>query len=817
MLDAETASRVRDALFAQKYNLLLGAGVSLDSNDRNNDPIMGAEALRTSLCELTGSRASSPLWRVAGHLTPEQVETHLRKPFHGCKGGPTVRAITKFSWKTAFTLNIDDALENAYETEPGRLQSIVSVNYTREYEIFRNPQELPLVHLHGFVRKPEDKFIFSLQEYATLQRGLNPWVQVLSGLIVSEPFIIAGTALFEPDLEYFFAHRPSNAEVLARAPSILVEPYPDTGTRKDCERLRLVLVEATLEDFLAWLTAEYGPPPTPLALREPQVRPRVVGGTPVFTSTAFWSEFDFVQPSQAESSTPPDKPSSFMFGRPPDWDDIAQKRDVPLHSQLRLIDEVRRWQASSEQNQVLCLAGRAGAGKTTTIRRVAVELASHGIQVFHLKARGGIDTDSAVRFLSTVADPILLTTDSFAEHGEQLLDIIAEMGGTKRICILAEERQYRMRLVKDILEGIPNRIIPDEQWRIEESVELIRRYSDLGLIGNAAAVTDPRSFANQLAENTAAESVCRILNDFRPLRAIVRSLWNDTIATGRPALLATAVAYYCHPVGVHREIILAMASDDLLKDLNAADAPLRVVEHPDNSDYLLPANGSIAALLVEEMASKKSSRLLEIVVELANELAPFVTRATIKQRSPEARLAGRLFDADGLMPELLKANVDKFYELTHEKWKWNSRYWEQRALFISDRDRVLSIQHARYAVAIEHHPFPMTTLAKVLFSSIKEGVGDRQAYFNEALDLMEETLRIEATWERGRSKKAYWTTIEGVSAYVNSGGVLTLRQTQFVEKTIINIRKTFDDDTDLHDRAAQLADRIIQTNGGTEK
>lgn len=817
MLDAVIARRVRDALFAQKYNLLLGAGISLDSKDRNNDPMMGAEALRISLCDLTGSRDSSPLWRVAGHLTPEQVETHLRKPFHGCKAGPTVRAITKFPWKTAFTLNIDDALENAYETESGRLQSIVPVNYTREYEIFRNPQELPLVHLHGFVRKPEDKFIFSLQEYATLQRGLNPWVQVLSGLIVSEPFIIAGTALFEPDLEYFFAHRPSNAEVLMRAPSILVEPYPDAGTRKDCERLRLVLVEATLEDFLAWLVAEFGQPPTPLALREPQVRPRVLGGTPVFTSTAFWSEFDFVQPAQADLPPPPDKPSSFVFGRPPDWDDIAQRRDVPLHSQLRLIDEVRRWQASSEQNQVLCLAGRAGAGKTTSIRRVAVELAAHGIQVFYLKARGGIDTDSAVRFLSTVADPILLTTDSFAEHGEQLLDILAGIGSTKRICILGEERQYRMRLVMDILEGTPNNIIPDEQWRLEESMELIRRYSDMGLIGNAAAVKDPRSFGIQLADNTAAESVCRILNDFRPLRAIVRSLWNDTVATGRPALLATAVAYYCHPVGVHREIILALATDDLLKDLNATDAPMRVVEHPDDSDYLLPANGTIAALLVEEMSSKQSSRLLEIVVGLANALAPFVTRATIKQRSPEARLAGRLFDADGLMPELLKANADKFYELTHEKWKWNSRYWEQRALFIGDQDRVLSIQHARYAVAIEHHPFPMTTLAKVLFSSMKEGVGDRQAYFNEALDLMEETLRIEATWERGQTKKAFWTVVEGVTAYINVGGALTPRQAQFMEKTIINIRRSFDSSTDVHDRAAQLVERILPRADSTEK
>lgn len=809
MLDPNVVDRVRNALFAQKYNLLVGAGVSLDSLDRHNKPLLSAEDLRQNLCKLTGSRDTSPLWRVAGLLTPQQIEDHLTRPYLGCRAGPTVRALTRFAWKTAFTLNIDDALENAYETNTGRLQTIVPVNYTREYETFRNPQELPLIHLHGFVRNPDDRYVFSLQEYATLQRGLNPWVHTLSGLIVSEPFVIAGTALFEPDLEYFFSHRASKADILARAPSILVEPSPDAGTRRDCERLGLVLVQAKLEEFLSWLIVQFGIPPTPLALREPLRRPQVVAQSPVHTSVAFWSDFDFVSPPSADPAKLGGIPSAFLFGRQPTWEDIDKKLDVPLHGQLQLIDEVRRWQASDDDNQVVCLSGRAGSGKTTTIRRVASELATRDLQVFYVKARGGIDIDSATSFISSVVDPLVIATDSFAEHGDQLVDLMKEIGKKKRVCILAAERQYRMGLVRDLLEDTPHKLISTEQWRVDERTELVRRYTTYGLVGNADAVSNPRSFANQLADDTVAEAVCRILNDFRPLRVIVRSLWNDTIQSGRAAYLVTALAYYCHPVGIRRDVVLSMCPEDLLSDLAAHEAPLRVVPLADDDAYLVPGNPTLAALLVEEMSRLKPMRLLEIAVQLANSLAPFVTRHTIKQRTTEARLAGRLFDADGVLPELLKEKFDDFYDLTLDQWKWNSRYWEQRALHISERDRPLAIQHARHAVAIERHPFPMTTLAKVLFSAATDENPVRHDYFKEALALMEETLRIEAQWERGRTRKAYWTLFDGTLEYLQAGGRLTVHQVQVINRAIGDSQKSFSSGTEkIHQCATQLSSLI---------
>ena len=48
------------------------------------------------------------------------------------------------------------------------------------------------------------------------------------------------------------------------------------------------------------------------------------------------------------------------------------------------------------------------------------------------------------------------------------------------------------------------------------------------------------------------------------------------------------------------------------------------------------------------------------------------------RRSPEARLAGRLFDADKVVKPLLDSDAEEFYVTVQKLWEWNSRYWEQR-------------------------------------------------------------------------------------------------------------------------------------------
>lgn len=112
---------VGQAIRSGQYNLLLGAGVSLDST--SGRPAMclpGAGALRDELASaLPGVRPNSSLSRLYRVANDKNlVDALITKRFINCTPGNTVSAITKFNWRRIFTLNIDDALESAYRSNP---------------------------------------------------------------------------------------------------------------------------------------------------------------------------------------------------------------------------------------------------------------------------------------------------------------------------------------------------------------------------------------------------------------------------------------------------------------------------------------------------------------------------------------------------------------------------------------------------------------------------------------------------------------------------------------------------------------------------
>ena len=59
-------------------------------------------------------------------LDAKEVEQHVTKRFSSCTAGPTYLLLSSFIWKRAFTFNIDDAMETAYEEGKGK-QNILSL------------------------------------------------------------------------------------------------------------------------------------------------------------------------------------------------------------------------------------------------------------------------------------------------------------------------------------------------------------------------------------------------------------------------------------------------------------------------------------------------------------------------------------------------------------------------------------------------------------------------------------------------------------------------------------------------------------------
>ena len=202
MLDPQYLKTFEYDLKRGNYNLLLGAGVSLESKNDRGEHLEGVSALEERLCNFKGLRRTT-LTRVYRMLTDEEKETELTAMFQGCVAQDELQVLTEYLWRRAFTFNIDDVVENAYETANDSKQILESINFDSPFEPTPRRDTLQLIHLHGFVREADTGYVFSTSEYASSLRRPNPWMNMLAQILVTESFVIAGTSLNEVDLEFF--------------------------------------------------------------------------------------------------------------------------------------------------------------------------------------------------------------------------------------------------------------------------------------------------------------------------------------------------------------------------------------------------------------------------------------------------------------------------------------------------------------------------------------------------------------------------------------------------------------------------------------
>jgi len=103
------------------------------------------------------------------------------------------------------------------------------------------------------------------------------------------------------------------------------------------------------------------------------------------------------------------------------------------------------------------------------------------------------------------------------------------------------------------------------------------------------------------------------------------------------------------------------------------------------------------------------------------------------------------------------------------------------------------IQFARHAVAIEAHPFPLTTLSKLLLKRIEEAPEERGTLFDEAFLKLSKAIESEAIRSR-ITVHPFTTLLAGTARYLEIGGTLTLSQKATLSGYITEARRRFSGD-----------------------
>jgi len=248
--------------------------------------------------------------------------------------------------------------------------------------------------------------------------------------------------------------------------------------------------------------------------------------------------------------------------------------------------------------------------------------------------------------------------------------------------------------------------------------------------------------------------------------------------------------------------------------------PLAYFDRSDKS-YVVPLNATLAGSVLDQISRDNPEQVFHAFVTLGNALAPYVNRGSIRRRSPEARLAGRLFDYDQVVHDFLRSLAPSFYNEIQPLWKWNSRYWDQVALLnlaryeaapatVHGKDALSqAVQHARHAVSIEVHPFSLTTLGTVLIAQMDAEPSLLTMIYDEAYARLTHAIERERHWAH-RNPHSFVALLNGTIKYVALGGNLTSPQREQLRRHVDEAARLFRRDSGITDAISQLkTDRIL--------
>jgi SIR2-like domain len=812
MINEAILNQMAGSLIAGKYNLFLGSGVSLNSSNIQG-ALPGVGQLKNDLCKLKNVRESSSLQRVYSTLTPMERQTHVIDRFKSSQAGPTLMKLRDFNWRRVFSLNIDNALELAY-AQPNSRQDVVPIHFNDDYSEERDIQKLQVIHLHGWVGRPDDEIVFSHAEYVRQMKSINPWMVLLTQFLPVEPFIIAGSSLEEVDLEFYLSHRKPSTVRTDRGPSILVEPNPDTATRGDCERYGLNLFHGTAEQFFDRLNQQFPKRPLPIELVTPSSRRLFPSGTGNKTILSFDADFEVV-PALV---TPSSGPTKFLYGNVPTWSDLEGNTDISREATSKFLDELE----TELRNGIISpkfylISENTGTGKTTVLRRVGFELAKRGHKVISCSAISQIDSQLTAEAIDLIDDPLVILVD-YADHGSGFEDTLLR-ASKKDILLIGAERDYRLKYIESISA---NEVISSDNalgMTNDEALSLVQKFNEMGLVGHRDAAAQPMRFASNIQHDSIAIACCRILNDFRPLDVIVRSLFKAANIGACERYIAISLAHFCFRGGVRYEILTSAFGNDVIDEQLKGNHALPVAYSDRGSDFLVPANSTLASRTLDMASKEATKQLLSVFLRLGKAIAPRVNRLAIKRRSPEAKLAGRLFDFDTVVKPLIGDFAEELYHEVQDEWRWNSRYWEQLALlnlskfyeFKGTEDGQLrlrnAVQYARHAVSIEEHPLSLTTLGKVIFVELEEISYSDDSLIDEVFRRLARSIEIERRRLR-QSGHPYLILFKGARNLLDAGKSLTLPQKQKLQELIAYVKTSFSSDQDLRIECGLISEKL---------
>jgi hypothetical protein len=317
--------------------------------------------------------------------------------------------------------------------------------------------------------------------------------------------------------------------------------------------------------------------------------------------------------------------------------------------------------------------------------RVLYDLSAEGFNILVFDSTSNIDINLCKKLITNFAGPLILYCDDFADYVSRFAELYNQISRHDFV-LVASERSYRINFIMQELGGIPYEVRSIAPFNKVEAQELILKMDSLGLTAPNKMEWTLEQQAIDISNDSISVAVCRIMNDFRPIEKIVSSLIDEADGSRLERYIACALASYCYKQGVKYSILSsAFENTDLEQQLHYRDILPLAFSDKNTRDYLIPCNPGLSFKMLQEVSEKQKDLMFDVYCGICAALSSYVTRTSMIQRTPEARMTGRLFDVDEVLAQFLGDRSEEFYVRMKRYWDWNSRYWEQLALLTIDK------------------------------------------------------------------------------------------------------------------------------------
>jgi hypothetical protein len=409
------------------------------------------------------------------------------------------KAITEWFWYRIYSTNVDNLVEYVYKRHAKRLNldPVVAPSEFNDRDAFL--RQIQLVKLHGSLDKPERGLTFAPREYGRRASELDVWYDHFVRDFCTMPTLLVGTELNEPLFWQYIAIRQRRPRGIneRRPKSFLICPTISRAKRDALSEFNVVPIESDSKQFFQFLSGiTCAAPAREEVLRrlDPsldelfEVEKSGKATAEVREAEKFFSIFRRVRYLEKAASAR----SHFLLGSPPTWDDmyahLDAEREINSHLRSAVAEEL---QPEVVRTPTIILTGAAGAGKTTIAKRVALSLASQGLDVYFAEEEVRPLAKSIINYLSALERRVVLVFDNAPDDLGLIREVVIDCDRVQRKpVVLIVARANELALRRFLLQGVD----VAREVRVPDLSEpdiraILDKLEDRGLLGNLKQLT----------------------------------------------------------------------------------------------------------------------------------------------------------------------------------------------------------------------------------------------------------------------------------------------------------------------------------------